>query len=245
MPDLSALLSRVAYFLRTRYWNTAERVNPDFPDTNFLNHFEVYKFLYQLSVGKEVLDLGCGTGYGTAHLAAAAKSVVGIDISGAAIRFARRRYPGITFLQMDAEKLDFARESFDLVVSSENFEHLCDQSRSLDETRRVLRRDGLFFLATPNPEMLVGTHNPYHRKENTYQELKELLESSFRKVLIVENLLQPPTAEGQAAQQLRFLGGEHGFIVRESLEVFGQRLEIAHLSNTHSFFCFMKEPHEG
>jgi ubiquinone/menaquinone biosynthesis C-methylase UbiE len=230
------------YFLHTGYLHTFERVNPDFPDANFQNHYKVYEFVRQLSIGKDVLDLGCGTGYGTAHLARAARSIVGIDNSRAAIKFARNRYSGISFLQMDAQKLNFPQESFDLIVSSETLEHVHDQSRSLEEIRRVLRRDGLLFLATPNPEMFVGKFNPYHVKENTHAELRRLLEYYFSRAVILENLLQPPTKKGQAARRRRFNLGDHGLVAGDSLEVFGRRLDTTHLSNTHSFFCFAREP---
>jgi SAM-dependent methyltransferase len=130
---------RTVYFIRTGYVQTGERVNPDFPDSNFQNHLKVYKFLEQFAKGKDVLDIGCGLGYGTAYLQAGARSIVGIDISKSAIRFAHKRYPSTQTLVMDAQSLELQPESIDLAISTENFEHLSDQEKSLREVTRILR----------------------------------------------------------------------------------------------------------
>ncbi len=232
--------AKASYFLRTGYWQTRERVNPDFPDDNFQNHFKVYRFISQWAPGGDVLDVGCGTGYGTAYLAETANSVTGIDISRAAIRLATKRYPAHLFRVMDAHQLGFPNESFDLIVSTENFEHLSDQARHLRELRRVIRPDGLGFIATPNPEMFVGIRNPYHTKENSFVELTALFSLIFREYLIVENSLKPATDEGVRQQTQRWEHGKKGIRAEHLHSVFGRTVDRQFLSNTHSFFCFVR-----
>src|SRR5260370_670121 len=61
---LQKAYAKAAYFLRTGYWQTRERVNPDFPDDNFQNHFKVYRFIAQWARDRNTLDVGCGTSYG-------------------------------------------------------------------------------------------------------------------------------------------------------------------------------------
>jgi ubiquinone/menaquinone biosynthesis C-methylase UbiE len=215
------------YFARTGYWHDGERVNPDFEDANFLNHRKVYQFVSQCVADKTVLDVGCGTGYGTAILGQQAKRVTGIDYSPAAIRFARHRYPQLDFRVMNAQDLRFSEGEFDFVFSSENFEHLTDQTAHLFEVRRVLRKGGICFIATPNPEAFVGQKSsPWHTKENTYEELVQLFRPVFSEVVILENSL---TAKPH-----------RGLIASEPLVIFGQPLNTTHLSNTHSFFCFLR-----
>jgi len=58
-----------------------ERVHPDFEDANFINHRKAYQFISQWVADKVVLDMECGTGYGTAILAELAKHATGIDYS--------------------------------------------------------------------------------------------------------------------------------------------------------------------
>jgi ubiquinone/menaquinone biosynthesis C-methylase UbiE len=221
------LLENSAYFARTGYWHHSERVNPDFEDANFINHRKVYQFIAQCVRDRIVLDVGCGTGYGTALLAERAQYVTGIDYSRAAIRFAKRRYAKPDFIVMNAQDLRFPDASFDFVFSSENFEHLPDQAAHLAEVRRVLKQGGICFIATPNPEAFIGQKtSPWHTKENTYDELAELLRPVFSEFVILENSL--------TAKRNR------GLVATDPLIIFGQRLDNTYLSNTHSFFCFAR-----
>lgn len=226
---------RISYFLKTGYYSRGERVNPDFPDDNFENHFKVYRFIQQFAVRKDVIDVGCGTGYGTAHLAEVAKSIVGIDISESALRCARKRYPRVQFVWMDAQHLEFPDNSFDLIISTENFEHLPDQKGHVGELARVLRPDGLCFVATPNPEMFTDTHNRYHTKENSFDELMELFQGDFEEIVILENTEEPRTKEGIAMREKR---GQEGRVGIRALP----DIDMTWLSNTHSFFCFCRRP---
>jgi 2-polyprenyl-3-methyl-5-hydroxy-6-metoxy-1,4-benzoquinol methylase len=232
----------ILYSLLTGYRHTGERVHPFFGGNNYINHLRVYQFISQFVDNKEVLDVGCGVGYGTALLSRTASSAVGIDISLEAIREAYRFHSECKFFQMNAEELEFADERFDVVVSTENFEHLPHQSKHLAELARVTRKTGMCFIATPNPELSVGSSNPFHVKENTISELKDLLSSHFRQVEIVEPTMLPTNPEGRAARDERFAKGMHGKLVNPSLEIFGKSVNQTFLSNTHSFNCFVRDP---
>jgi 2-polyprenyl-3-methyl-5-hydroxy-6-metoxy-1,4-benzoquinol methylase len=231
---LSGELWRIGYFLRTGYYSRGERVIPDFPDENFQNHFKVYKFVRSFAAGRDVLDVGCGTGYGTAHLAEVARSVVGIDISRQAIRWARKHYLNVDFREMDAQNITLPDRSLDLIVSTENLEHLPDQRAHCKELARLLRPDGLCFVASPNPEMFVGQRNPYHTKENSYGELMALFSGLFKDVKILDNMNEPSTEAGQAMKRERLARGETLAKI--------EGLDETWLHNTHSFFCFLRQP---
>jgi 2-polyprenyl-3-methyl-5-hydroxy-6-metoxy-1,4-benzoquinol methylase len=235
ITNVTKKLSKVLYFFKTGYLPTGERVVPDFPDDNFENHLKVYKFLAQFASEKDVLDVGCGTGYGTAYLAENAKSIVGIDISKQALRWARKHYPVTDFIEMDVQQLRFANNTFDLIVSSENFEHLPNQEKHLDELARVLRPDGLCFVASPNPEMTIGLKNHYHVKENSYDELSALFHARFEDVRIIENSLDPTTPAGLELRKRRWANGRKGDSIPAGIDT-------TWLNNTHSFFCFATKP---
>src|ERR1700742_1669756 len=79
---------------------TGERIIPGGVDIDLLNEpLARYAFASRLARGKRVLDAGCGAGYGSAELAHAAQTVVGIDVSPEALAFARANYrlPNLTF----------------------------------------------------------------------------------------------------------------------------------------------------
>jgi ubiquinone/menaquinone biosynthesis C-methylase UbiE len=142
--NISLASVRFRHFLHTGYLHTSERVCPEFPDEVYENHVRAYKFVQQFTEGKEVLEVGCGTGYGAAILAERAKHVYAIDHSRQALRYARKHYvrPNLFFSRMSAQQLDFPGASFDFVMSSEVFEHLFDQAGHLAEVARVLRPGG-------------------------------------------------------------------------------------------------------
>jgi SAM-dependent methyltransferase len=230
-------------FLRTGYLpSRLERVCPDVPDWYFEQHFKVYKFARQFAARRNVLDVGCGTGYGTAHLAEVAATAIGIDIDPSTINYCRKRYPLVHFEVMDAHDLGgFPDSSFDLIVSTENFEHLTDQAKNLRELRRVLVVGGICFLASPNSEMTIGCRpNPYHHQENSFSELLALLTAEFSEVIICENGWDPPTAEGKRLRSERFGKGQHGVTLVAGMDVFGCKVDTVFADNTHSFWCFCR-----
>lgn len=238
------LLQRSAYALRTGYWHTGERCCPAFPDENFVNHLKVYRFAAQFCGEKKILDVGCGTGYGTSHLAESSKNAVGIDFSRAAVRYARRNYrnSNLQFLRMSAESLTFPDQTFDFIISTENFEHLRNHRANLSEMSRVLTDGGSLLLATPNPEMFVATSNPYHTHEFSYQELLQIVQEFFSDCQICENLLAPPTEEGRRLREERQKRNALGSNLSVEPLLWGQRIDIDWLSNSHSFFCFARKP---
>jgi SAM-dependent methyltransferase len=69
----------------------------------------------------ESAEIGCGLGTDGAQFAEAGADYTGVDLTEAAVDLARKRFelfalPG-KFQTADAENLDFANESFDLVYS--------------------------------------------------------------------------------------------------------------------------------
>lgn len=99
----------------------------------------------------KVLDLGCGAGDLTSQLKRRLKKnkIYGVDLSSSAIGIANNNYKNIKFSVSKAEKLPFKDNFFDGVMSYQVIEHLGNPSEIFKEVKRVLKPDGLFFLAVP------------------------------------------------------------------------------------------------
>src|SRR5712691_7147315 len=118
---------------------TGERVIPgQVNDDLWAEHFSRYVFAARMAAGRRVLDVGCGTGYGTAELARTAVSATGCDIAAEAIEYARLHYPEARFFRASAACLPFRAASFDLITAFEVIEHLREWPEFLRETARVL-----------------------------------------------------------------------------------------------------------
>ncbi|MEO7653864.1 MAG: methyltransferase domain-containing protein [Bryobacteraceae bacterium] len=175
---------------------TGERVIPGQVDADLLNeHMARYAFAARLSRRKQVLDAGCGAGYGSAELAKYAATVLGIDYSADAVEYARAEYavPNLRFEQADCAALPAADGSIDLVVAFEVIEHLEDWRGFLSEARRVLAPGGQFIVSTPNKLYYAETRrdagaNPFHVHEFEFEEFRSELSAVFSHVsLFLEN----------------------------------------------------------
>jgi len=137
--------------------------------------------------GTKVLDVGCGTGYGSSLLAKKCK-VFAIDINEEAINFARKHYSNrIKFRVAKTERLPFKNQEFDAICSFEVIEHIEKVDRMLKEIYRVLKNGGKFVLSTPNRGINSPDgkfKSPYHVREYIPEEFLELLKKYFPKVEI-------------------------------------------------------------
>ena len=96
--------------------------------------------------GLRVLEIGCGLGTDGAQFALAGANYIGVDLTEASVELARKKFelsglPG-EFRVADAEKLDFAADSFDLVYSHGVLHHTPDTKQSVSEIHRVLKPGG-------------------------------------------------------------------------------------------------------
>ncbi len=117
--------------------------------------------------GLRILEVACGRCGFVRELKAAGARVTGCDFSFPALSLgaAKVRATGINgnaaLVQGDAQKLPFADESFDLVVSCETIEHVPNVQSAVREMYRVARREGRLFLTTPNYANLMGLYDLY------------------------------------------------------------------------------------
>jgi ubiquinone/menaquinone biosynthesis C-methylase UbiE len=135
-----------------------------------------------------VLDIACGTGYGTHLISTKTKGkVIGGDIDREAIEDCKNEWgglniPNLVFQQLDGTALPFENESLDMVVSFETIEHTTQYNEMIGEFVRVLKKGSYALISTPN--ILINSpsgvvENKFHTQEFTYEELNAILKQHF------------------------------------------------------------------
>ena len=135
-----------------------------------------------------VLDIACGTGFGTDIIAGKTRGkVIGGDIAAEAIDECCGRWSrsNLEFQVLDGTQLNFPDQFFNKIVSFETIEHTGQYREMVAEFARVLKPGGQLILSTPNrdissPDGII--RNPFHVQEFTYEELNQILNASFSHV---------------------------------------------------------------
>ncbi len=123
------------------------------PKRIWLDHRARYEFAARWVFEKKVLDIACGSGYGTNILYnSGAKEAVGIDLSKDAIDFASASYKAVSlkFITGNIEAIAHEDDYFDIAVCFETIEHVANPERALFELKRVLKPQGLLIISSPN-----------------------------------------------------------------------------------------------
>lgn len=144
-----------------------------------------YHFARKFSIGKEMLEVACGSGMGLGYLAREAKAVTGGDIEEKNLSFARKHYQGrknISVLKLDAHQLPFPDESFDTVILFEAIYYLQHSEKFVSESRRVLKKDGTLIIGSVNCEWDDFHISPFAVNYFSARELVKMLQEKFNDV---------------------------------------------------------------
>lgn len=187
---------------------TGERTVPGLAEENywFRRHEVVYRRLADRCEHRDVLEAGCGEGYGAELIAGVATRVIAVDYDAATVAHVRARYPRVDARHGNLAELPLPDASVDVVVNFQVIEHLWDQDQFVAECRRVLRPGGLLLMSTPNRITFSPGRdtplNPFHTRELDAAELAQLLTGQG---FAVESMLGVFHADG-----LRQLDARHG-----------------------------------
>lgn len=148
---------------------------------DIVRHRAAYAYairLAQQEASETILELGCGTGYGTAELAESLPRVVALD---KITPDPESRHESAFFIRADAGTIPLAPGHFDMVVSFQVIEHIENPKPYLDTIARMLKPGGCALLTTPNLKESDG-ENPFHVREYSAEDLSELLAPHFDEV---------------------------------------------------------------
>jgi 2-polyprenyl-3-methyl-5-hydroxy-6-metoxy-1,4-benzoquinol methylase len=164
----------------------------DFDMKTLQLHTERYAFAILNGKPGDVLDIACGSGYGSYQLLQNEKygqsRITAVDIDQTAIDYASRRYsnPALRFVCADALSFD-DQQGYDTIISLETIEHMKDAGVFVKKLSSLLKKDGVLIVSAPVTPSTDG--NPHHLSDFSVSSFKNLFEkagfiivSEFRQV---------------------------------------------------------------
>jgi 2-polyprenyl-3-methyl-5-hydroxy-6-metoxy-1,4-benzoquinol methylase len=145
------------------------------------DHVYRYEWASQFCRGKQVLDYGCGVGYGSYLLSDVAADVVGYDASKDALAWAHyyaAKRPNLHFTSA------LPNGPFECITCFECIEHVADPEAVIDWLSE--NTNGCLFISTP--EARDEKWSVFHTKEFREKEFSSLLRHRFETVEITEQI---------------------------------------------------------
>lgn len=141
-----------------------ERIFLPISPTNHIPHGVAYVHALPIVRNKKVVDLCCGTGYGTRLLSEAATEVLGYDYSKEAIAYNNtRKLDNVTYKLADVEKL--SKIDAEVITCMQGLEHLDDPKALIQQNL-----DKTWVFALPNDE---NDSNEHHHHRITYEMIQD------------------------------------------------------------------------
>ena len=108
--------------------------------------------------GKDIIDIGCGTGELSAKLAQTADSVLGIDISQKMLNAAKEKNSGsnIEYKELSMENIGTLNRKFDLAVSSLAFHYVENFEKLILDISKLLRKRGSLIFSQEHPMVIAN-----------------------------------------------------------------------------------------
>lgn len=151
--------------------------------------FKLASYLNNLPKGRVIMDLGCGTGDLTRYLAEHFKQhiFIGEDIHDTTLNYAKQfKQENTSYMKGGEYKIPVNNNSIDFVFAHEVIEHINNDKLFTKEIRRILKKNGVIVITTPNRNKVPFENtNPDHKRHYVVQELTKLFTSSGFKILSV------------------------------------------------------------
>lgn len=179
------LIHNLKNIIRWKLWHleySGERVIPTEmrrDTTTWAEHLARYIFTIKFASNKRVLDIACGTGYGSALLSSVASYVKGLDRDEKSIYWARKNnyfYCNTDLFVSDIES-DKIIEKFDIIICFETLEHLNNPLAFLVKLKQNLRDNGQLIFSVP----LNDPPNHFHKSRYNWTTIQNLALKSLGK----------------------------------------------------------------
>lgn len=173
---------------------SAAPVSPAVRNDLYMAHMAVYEFAAGFARDVRILDLGCGTGYGTDRLSEEGGEVVGLEPDEVSLAYARSHFPDERFVSGTAETLSDDLGLFGLIVAANVLSHLESPKAALDAVVHRLTSDGTFVASVPPivDERTMEEHKAcgLHRSNLYLWDWESLLRKRFKEIRL--HRLTPP-----------------------------------------------------
>jgi SAM-dependent methyltransferase len=161
----------------------------------------------------DMLEIGCGIGGVVGelrrfpHLRLTASEIY---LDG--LRYARSRFPDVTFIQLDATSMPFHAE-FDIVGAFDVLEHIQDDERVMQGVHEALRPGGLFLITVPQYQWMWSALDEIvrHKRRYSRSDLRRKLRRNGFDVLFASSfvtLLFPAMAASRLLSRGRSTAGD-------------------------------------
>ena len=158
----------------------------------------VHRFAPTTEGAWKICELGCGTGGNLAEWADS-HDVVGVDASPRALEFAQRRLGDRVTIGRLPSPLPLPSGSFDVVLSTDVFEHIEEDSASVESAIELLRPGGVLIATVPAYQWLFSPRDRHHHHFRRYgkRQFTELFNRPTTEVELISHynsFLFPPAA---------------------------------------------------
>jgi 2-polyprenyl-3-methyl-5-hydroxy-6-metoxy-1,4-benzoquinol methylase len=183
------------------FQETLERIAPEeiketdaFAQKTLQLHLQRYHFAIRHLIPGRVLDIACGTGYGSSIIALEPNvvNVTGVDISEEAISYAKKKYSNnkINFIQTNFFAFS-GIQLFDNIVCLETIEHINNPAEGITHLLNLLKPGGRLIISAPITPSMDG--NPFHQSDFSAYTFKKNFKNSSLKIIEELKQIQPYT----------------------------------------------------
>lgn len=110
---------------------------------------------YQEISDKKILDIGSGEG-GTSSILSKSNFVISVDLNLLRLSRQKQNYKTKNLVNCDALNLPFKKNFFDVIIIQDVIEHLYEHENFLKEIKKILSRNGIIYLSTPNKFSIIN-----------------------------------------------------------------------------------------